>query len=138
MKNDPAKDLEVYYTDEKHEEIVLVKDISFFLYANTSASFFRQVSIAYIPRKEKLIGISKIARIVDVFSRRLQLQERITKQLADTIMKKVAPYGVIVVIEAEHLCMTMRGVKNRVQDNYIGYKRYFFKDAKGAPKQFPL
>ncbi|MEW6557784.1 MAG: GTP cyclohydrolase I FolE [Elusimicrobiota bacterium] len=111
-KKDANKELAIYYSEEKHEEIVLVKDIPFYsICEHHLLPFFGKVHIAYIPKKEKLLGISKIARVVDIFSKRLQLQERITKQLADIIMKKISPYGVMVVVEAEHLCMTMRGVK---------------------------
>ena len=85
------------------------------------------------------MGISKIARLVDVFSRRLQLQERITKQLADIIMKKISPYGVMVVIEAEHLCMTMRGVQKpgtKVVTSAI--RGIFSKDAKARAEALTL
>ncbi|MBN1384453.1 MAG: GTP cyclohydrolase I FolE [Elusimicrobia bacterium] len=140
MKKNPENELTVYYTDEKHEEIVLVKDISFYsLCEHHLLPFFGKAHIAYIPRKEKLLGISKIARIVDIYSKRLQLQERITKQLADTIMKKISPYGVIVVIEAEHLCMTMRGVKkpgSKIISSAI--RGIFSKDAKAREEAMAL
>ena len=67
--------------------------------------------VAYVPKKDRLLGISKLIRVVDMFTKRLQLQERLAKQIADTIMQAAKPYGAMVVIEAEHLCMTMRGVK---------------------------
>ncbi|MFH1540602.1 MAG: GTP cyclohydrolase I FolE [Elusimicrobiota bacterium] len=112
INSNPEKELEVYYTTEEHEEVVIVKDISFYSTCEHHLlPFFGKIHIGYIPKKDKLLGISKIARLVDVFSKRLQLQERITKQIADIIMKRISPYGVMVVVEAEHLCMTMRGVK---------------------------
>ncbi|MDD5686378.1 MAG: GTP cyclohydrolase I FolE [Elusimicrobia bacterium] len=140
MKKNPEQELEVYYAEEKHEEIVLVKNVSFYSTCEHHLlPFFGNVSIAYIPKKDKLLGISKIARIIDVFSKRLQLQERITKQLADTIMKKVSPHGVIVVIEAEHLCMTMRGVKkpgSKIVTSAI--RGVFSKDAKARAEAMSL
>ena len=140
MQKNPEKELEVYYTAEEHEEIVLVKNISFYsVCEHHLLPFFGKVHIGYIPKKDKLLGISKIARLVDVFSKRLQLQERITKQLADIIMKKISPYGVMVVIEAEHLCMTMRGVKKpetKVVTSAI--RGIFSKDAKARAEALSL
>lgn len=139
-KKDPEKELAVYYSEEKHEEIVLVKDIPFYsICEHHLLPFFGKVHIAYIPKKEKLLGISKMARVVDIFSKRLQLQERITKQLADIIMKKIAPYGVMVVIEAEHLCMTMRGVKKPGSQVITSAVRgVFIKDAKSRTEALAL
>ncbi|MEK7340823.1 MAG: GTP cyclohydrolase I FolE, partial [Candidatus Binatota bacterium] len=74
--------------------------------------FFGKAHVAYIPR-HKIVGVSKLARLVDVFARRLQVQERLTNQIATTIMEKLDPLGVAVVIEAEHLCMRMRGVEKQ-------------------------
>lgn len=109
---DPLKEVSVHYTTENHEEIVLVKDIDFHsLCEHHLLPFFGKAHIAYIPKKDKIIGISKLIRLTEVFANRLQVQERLTKQIADTIMKAVDPHGVMVVLEAEHLCMTMRGVK---------------------------
>ena len=109
---DPLKIASVHYATEDHEEIVLVKDISFHsLCEHHLLPFFGKAHVAYIPKKDKIIGVSKLIRLVEVFANRLQLQERLTKQVADTIMKSVMPHGVMVVLEAEHLCMTMRGVK---------------------------
>lgn len=91
--------------------IVLEKDITFYsLCEHHLMPFFGKAHIAYIPDKE-VVGISKLARTVEVFSRRLQLQEQLTAQIADAIMTELKPKGVMVQLEAEHLCMTMRGVK---------------------------
>lgn len=108
-----AKDvLTVYYEKENHEEIVLVKDIPFYsLCEHHLVPFFGKAHVAYIPKKSRLLGVSKLVRLVEIFSRRLQLQERMSKQIADSIMEAAKPHGAMVVIEAEHLCMTMRGVK---------------------------
>jgi GTP cyclohydrolase I len=111
-KIDPLKFVPVHYETEDHEEIVLVKNITFYsLCEHHLLPFFGKTHIAYIPRKDRIIGVSKLIKLVEIFANRLQLQERLTKQLADTIMEFVKPHGVMVVAEAEHLCMTMRGVK---------------------------
>ncbi|MDR2191922.1 MAG: GTP cyclohydrolase I FolE [Endomicrobium sp.] len=109
---DPLKIASVSYETEDYEEIVLVKDVAFYsLCEHHLLPFFGKAHIAYIPKKDAVIGVSKLIRLVEVFANRLQLQERLTKQIADTIMESVKPRGVMVALEAEHLCMTMRGVK---------------------------
>ncbi|MDD2432294.1 MAG: GTP cyclohydrolase I FolE [Clostridia bacterium] len=96
---------------EEHEELVLVKDIPLYSFCEHHLlPFFGKAHVAYIPRKGKLTGLSKLARVVEIYARRPQLQERLTSQIADSIMRALHPLGVIVVIEAEHLCMTIRGV----------------------------
>ncbi|MDI6893019.1 MAG: GTP cyclohydrolase I FolE [Bacillota bacterium] len=106
---DPGEELLVEF-DERHEEMVLVKDIPFYsVCEHHLLPFFGRAHVAYIP-KGKITGLSKLARVVDVAARRLHVQERLTSSIADMIMGKLQPQGVVVVVEAEHLCMSMRGV----------------------------
>ena len=112
LHQDPKDHLKVIFQDEEHEELVLVRDVPFYSCCEHHlVPFFGKAHIAYIPKGGRLTGLSKLARVVETFAKRPQLQERITKGIADIIMEELNPYGVIVVVEAEHMCMTMRGVK---------------------------
>lgn len=112
LNEDASEHLKVIFESEEHEELVIVKDIPFYSYCEHHlVPFFGKAHIGYIPKAGRLTGLSKIARVVETLAKRPQLQERITKEVADIIMRELRPYGVIVVIEAEHMCMTMRGVK---------------------------
>jgi len=112
-KEDPGKILRGAMFDVDYDEMVIVKDIEMFsLCEHHMLPFFGKVHVAYIP-KGKVIGLSKIPRLVEVFARRLQVQERLTRQIADTIQEAINPQGVGVVIEARHLCMMMRGIEKQ-------------------------
>ena len=101
------------FTEEDYSEMIVVKDIDFFsMCEHHILPFFGRANVAYIPNK-RIVGISKVARLVDVYARRLQVQERITTQVANTLMEELNPLGVGVIITAEHLCMRMRGVEKQ-------------------------
>ncbi|MGG4142735.1 GTP cyclohydrolase I FolE [Paenibacillus algorifonticola] len=107
---DPSEVLGVTF-DEQHEELVIVKDIIYYSQCeHHMAPFFGKAHIGYIP-SGKIAGLSKLARLVEAVTRRLQVQERITSQIADILDKELQPHGVMVVVEGEHLCMCSRGVK---------------------------
>ncbi|MBQ9752739.1 MAG: GTP cyclohydrolase I FolE [Paludibacteraceae bacterium] len=110
---DPEAILKAALFEEDYRQMVVVKDISFYsLCEHHMLPFFGKAHVAYIPNG-KITGLSKIARVVDVFARRLQVQERMTTQIKECIQKTLNPLGVMVVIEAEHLCMQMRGVQKQ-------------------------
>ncbi len=111
INEDPAEQLQVIQ-GEKHDEMVLIKNIPLYSMCEHHLLPFAGVAhVAYIPKGGRIVGLSKIARVVEILSRRLQIQERLTKQIADLINETMNPLGVMVVIEAEHMCMSMRGAK---------------------------
>ena len=112
MEKDPCAELSVSF-DEGHQEMIIARDIPFYsMCEHHLLPFFGVAHVGYIPNTQgKVVGISKLARVVDVVSRRPQLQERMTRQIADAIYQALEPDGAGVVIEAEHLCMVMRGVR---------------------------
>jgi len=113
-QQDPQEILnQAKFTEEDYQEMVVVRDIDFYsMCEHHILPFFGRANVAYIPRHH-IVGLSKIPRLVEVFSRRLQVQERLTTQIANTIMEVLDPMGVGVIIRAEHLCMRMRGVEKQ-------------------------
>ena len=119
-----------------HDEMIIVRDIEIFsLCEHHLLPFFGKCHVAYIPAR-KVIGLSKIARLVDVFARRLQVQERLTNQLAHVLMEKVNPLGVGVIIEAQHLCMVMRGVQKQNSVAVTSAMLGVFRDKKQTRDEF--
>ncbi len=112
MTEDPRRHFETLF-DEGHQEMVLERDIPFYsMCEHHLVPFFGHAHIAYIPGQDgRICGLSKLARLLDAFAKRPQVQERLTSQVADTLVEELHPEGVLVVLEAEHLCMSMRGVK---------------------------
>ena len=140
MDRNPEEELSVYYQDENYDEIVLVRDIPLYsLCEHHLLPFFGRVHVAYLPQKDRVTGLSKLVRVVDGFARRLQLQERLTQQIADTIMNTLKPQGVLVVIEAEHFCITMRGIqKPGAQTVTSAMRGIFLKDARTRAEAMSL
>lgn len=111
IEDNPARHLKVF-NEGNNDEMVIVRDIPMYsMCEHHLLPFVGKAHIAYIPSEGKVIGLSKLARIVDSFSKKPQLQERLTSQIADFLEENLSPKGVAVVIEAEHLCMTMRGAR---------------------------
>ncbi|PIC81236.1 GTP cyclohydrolase I FolE [Sporosarcina sp. P18a] len=111
LNKDPKEYFDTVF-HENHDEVVLVKDIPFYsMCEHHLVPFFGVAHVAYIPRNGVVAGLSKLARAVETAARRPQLQERITSSVADAMMEKLNPHGVYIIIEAEHMCMTMRGIK---------------------------
>lgn len=133
LYQDPSVFFETTF-DEHHEELVIVHDIPFYsMCEHHLAPFFGKAHVAYVPAKSgRICGISKLARLVDTFARRPQVQERLTSQVADTLMKELKPRGVIVIMEAEHLCMSMRGVKKPGSKTTTSAVRGIFKSSEGS------
>ena len=112
MHEDPAAHLAKQFNEDDHEEMIIVRDIPFTsMCEHHLLPFNGRAHVAYIPRKGRITGLSKIARCVEGYARRPQVQERMTSQIADAIMDVLDPLGTLVVVEAEHMCMTARGIR---------------------------
>ena len=129
LHESPAEHFKVTFS-EHHQEMVLVRDIPLYsMCEHHLAPFIGKAHVAYIPGEGgKICGLSKLARVVEVFARRLQVQERLTSEIAESIVKYLDPLGVIVVIEAEHLCMSMRGVRKPGAETITSAVRGIFRD----------
>jgi GTP cyclohydrolase I len=111
MQEDPSESIKVF-TADNYDEIVLVKDIPLYsICEHHLLPFYGKAHVAYIPKNSMVTGISSLARVVETLAKRLQVQERLTVEIADVLVKTLDPLGVIVVLETEHLCMSMRGIK---------------------------
>lgn len=137
---DETVHLNTMFKEDAHEELVLVKDIPFYsMCEHHLVPFFGKAHVAYIPQDGRLTGLSKLARVVETVARRPQLQERLTSNVADAIVKTLEPKGVLVVVEAEHMCMTMRGVKKAGSQTITsGVRGIFQKDAKSRAEALSL
>jgi GTP cyclohydrolase I len=121
---------------EKHESMILVRDIEIYsLCEHHMLPFYGRAHVAYLPNG-KIVGLSKIPRVVDVFARRLQVQERLTDQVADALMRVLEPQGVGVVVEAYHLCMMMRGVEKQNSKTITSALRGSFRDDAKTREEF--
>ena len=135
-QEDPEKILREALFDVDYDEMVIVKDIEMFsLCEHHLLPFFGKVHVAYIPNK-KVIGLSKIPRLIDVFARRLQVQERLTVQIAEAIQNAIQPQGVGVVVEARHLCMMMRGVEKQHSAAVTSSMLGVFRDEQETRQEF--
>ncbi len=132
---DPREVLGVTF-DEQHEELVIVKDIVYYSQCeHHMAPFFGKAHIGYLP-SGKIVGLSKLARLVEAVTRRLQVQERITSQLADILEEELKPHGVMVVVEGEHLCMCARGIKKPGSSTVTSAVRGEFRSSSALRSEF--
>jgi len=132
---DPKNQLEVIF-DEQHREMVVLKDIPFYsMCEHHFLPFYGIIHVGYIPNG-RVVGVSKLARVVDIIAKRPQLQERLTTDIADTIMDALQPDGVAVVVQAEHLCMTMRGIKKPGSNFITSAMRGLFRSRAATRAEF--
>jgi GTP cyclohydrolase IA len=135
-KQDPEKLLNGAMFSVCYDEMVVVKDIEFYsLCEHHMLPFFGKCHVAYIPNK-KVVGLSKVARLVNMFARRLQIQERLTSQIAQTISEQLSPQGVGVIVEARHLCMVMRGVEKQRSEAVTSAMLGVFRENKQTRDEF--
>lgn len=139
LHKDPGKEVTIFHNEE-HEEMIIVRDIPFYsICEHHLVPFIGKAHVVYIPTKGKVTGLSKLVRVIEGFAKRPQVQERLTSQIADCLMERLKPRGVLVVIEAEHLCMSMRGVKKPGAITTTSAVRGIFrKDAKSRSEALTL
>lgn len=137
MEMDPRAELAVGF-EEGHREMVMLRDIPFYsMCEHHLLPFYGVAHVGYIPNANgRVVGASKLARVVEIFAKRLQIQERMTTQIADTIMEALRPDGVAVVIQAEHLCMTMRGIKKPGSNVITSATRGLFRSRAATRAEF--
>ncbi|MBI4288168.1 MAG: GTP cyclohydrolase I FolE [Chloroflexi bacterium] len=137
IDEDPKQELEVGF-EEKHREMVILRDIPFYsMCEHHLLPFYGVAHVGYIPNNNgRVVGASKLARVVDILAKRPQIQERLTTQVADSIMDALQPDGVAVVIEAEHLCMTMRGAKKPGSNVITSATRGLFRQKTATRAEF--
>ncbi|PTL40615.1 GTP cyclohydrolase I FolE [Alkalicoccus saliphilus] len=132
LHQDPKEHFKTIF-GEDHEELVLVKDIPFYsMCEHHLVPFFGKAHIGYLPQGGKVTGLSKLARAVEAVTKRPQLQERITSTIADSLVETLEPQGVMVIVEAEHMCMTMRGVKKPGSSTITSAVRGVFREDEAA------
>ena len=135
-REDPAEVLKAVFVEGSCDEMVILKDIEFYSTCeHHMLPFFGRCSIGYIP-SGRVVGVSKLARLVEVYARRLQIQERLTTQIADTLVQYLTPKGVMVVMEAQHFCMTARGVEKQDSIMVTSAVRGTFKEETVARSEF--
>ncbi len=139
LDQDPADALGVVY-EEHYEEMIVMRDIPFFsICEHHFLPFVGKADVVYVPKSGRIVGASKLARVVDIAAGRPQLQERLTSQIADAVVQRLDPYGVLVRVEASHLCMTLRGVKKPGATMVTSAIRgRFYKDEAARAEAFSL
>lgn len=137
LNQDPKQELEVGF-EESHREMVILRDIPFYsMCEHHLLPFYGLAHVGYIPNNNgRVVGASKIARVVDILAKRPQIQERLTTQIADTMMEALQPDGVAVIVEAEHLCMTMRGIKKPGSNVITSATRGLFRQKAATRSEF--
>lgn len=135
LGKDPKEEFTAVFK-EQHEDVVIVKDISFYsICEHHLVPFYGKAHIAYLPSDGRVTGLSKLARAVEVASKRPQLQERLTSQIADALVEALNPKGTLVMVEAEHMCMTMRGIKKPGSKTITTTARGLYKESRAERQE---